>query len=109
MKGRKLITALAMAGAVACYSASAYLSDLAVASCHLYADCGALGLLGVDSEPACVALLDDPGFECVDYDRHAARDCIIFIEESTCESFDAGQSSESCASVCASALQDSGG
>lgn len=108
MKGRNLITVMAMAGVVACYGPSAYVSDLAVASCHLYADCGALEALGVGDEASCVTLLDDPGFECADYDRQAAQDCISFLENTTCDSFDAGESSEACASVCASALQDSG-
>jgi len=108
MKGRYLIRAMAIGCVAACYGPSAYLSDLAVVSCHLYADCGALASLGVDSEADCVLLLDDAGFECTHYNRQAARDCVDFIEASTCETFEAGQSSEACASVCASALQDSG-
>ena len=92
----------------ACYGPMAYVSDLADASCALYTECDALDALGVDSESDCVALLDDPGFECHNYDRQAAQSCVAYVEQSTCEDFEAGKASEACASACSSAFEDTG-
>jgi hypothetical protein len=70
----------------------------------LYADCEALDALGVDDEDECVALLDDEGFECIDFDADAARSCVEAVDALTCEAFDSGVGPAACDAVCSSAL-----
>ena len=102
---RFLMTVALLGG---CYGPGKYIADRAVASCRLYAECDALGVLGVEAEDECVEALADSGFECIGYDASAAKACVEAVDVLTCDEFESGLGPAACDDVCTSAW-DSGG